>query len=338
MGETAAEPMEVDKTSKPKANIPWVEKYRPKTLDQVAGNPQTIERFKFFARNGNVPHMVLAGPPGCGKTTTIHAMAREMLGDLYKKAVIELNASDERGIDVVRQKIKDFAECHVTLPLGKHKIIVLDEVDSMTEGAQQALRRIMENYSKTTRFMLACNQSDKVIEPIQSRCAIVKYSRLSREELIKRVKNVAELEGVDYTDDGLEAIWQTSQGDLRMALNNLQCTASGYGRVSADVVYKVCDEPSPEEITDFFQRCQTAQFKMAVVYLEKLRKDGYAFTDILSVLNRTLLNVDIPEVLKYEYIKIIGLTHLNALKGNDGKLQLYALAAELCTATEGINA
>lgn len=110
--------------------------------------------------------MILAGPPGCGKTTTIHAMAREMLGDLYKKAVLELNASDDRGIDVVRQRIKNFAESHCTLPVGKHKIIVLDEVDSMTEGAQQALRRIMENYSSTTRFMLACNQSDKVIGKI----------------------------------------------------------------------------------------------------------------------------------------------------------------------------
>ncbi|CAD5223883.1 unnamed protein product [Bursaphelenchus okinawaensis] len=333
----ADEVMEVDVKQSSKENIPWVEKYRPRTLDDVCCYPTSLKRFKYFAQHGNVPHLILAGPPGIGKTTTIHAMARDMLGPLYSKAVLELNASDERGIDVVRQRIKNFAETHVTLPAGKHKIIVLDEADSMTEGAQQALRRIMENYSNTTRFMLACNQSDKVIEPIQSRCAIVKYGRLNKELMLKGIKRVADAEKVQYTEDGLEAIYQTSCGDLRSAVNNLQCTASGYGRVTADVVYKVCDEPMPDDIVNFFQRCQTAQFKLAVQYLEKLRRDGYAFTDIVSVLSRTLMRVDIPEVLKYEYYKIIGLSHMDALKGNDGKLQLYSLAAQLCTATENIN-
>ncbi|VDO52001.1 unnamed protein product [Onchocerca flexuosa] len=145
------------------ASTPWVEKYRPKILSEVVGNEYVIRRLAAFAKQGNTPNIIISGPPGCGKTTSIWALAREMLGDRLKSACLELNASDDRGIDVVRNKIKNFAQSKVTLSPGKHKIVILDEVDSMTEGAQQALRRTMEVYSKTTRFALACNQSGKVI-------------------------------------------------------------------------------------------------------------------------------------------------------------------------------
>jgi replication factor C subunit 2/4 len=165
-----------------------VEKYRPQKLQDVVGNDDAVQRLRAIGKDGNMPHMILTGSPGIGKTTCVMALAREMLGDSVKDGVLELNASDERGIDVVRGKIKMFAQHKVTLPPGRHKIVILDEADSMTSAAQQAMRRTMELYSSTTRFALACNNSSEIIEPIQSRCAILRFTKLSDKEILERLQ------------------------------------------------------------------------------------------------------------------------------------------------------
>lgn len=194
-------------------DVPWVEKYRPKSLAQVVGNTETIKRLSVIAKNGNMPNLIVAGSPGIGKTSSITCLARDMLGGAFKQAVLELNASDDRGIDVVRNKIKMFAQKKVTLPKGRHKIIILDEADSMTASAQQALRRTMELYSSSTRFALACNISSKIIEPIQSRCAILRFSKLNDMQVLKRVKEIMSREQITgYTKKGLEALIFTAQG------------------------------------------------------------------------------------------------------------------------------
>ena len=185
-----------------------------------------------------MPNLIFSGPPGCGKTSAIGVLARELLGDKYKEAVLEMNASDERGIDVVRNKIKMFAQKKVTLAPGRTKLVILDEADSMTTAAQQAMRRTMEIYSATTRFALACNTSEKVIEPIQSRCAIVRFGKLTDEQVLKRLMTVVEAEKVTYVPKGLEAIVFTADGDMRQALNNLQSTALGFGMVNEENVFR----------------------------------------------------------------------------------------------------
>ncbi len=207
--------------------LPPQEKYRPALLSDIVGNSETVERLKVIAAEGNMPNLIIAGPPGTGKTTSVTCLARAMLGPAYKEALLELNASDDRGIDVVRNKIKLFAQKKVTLPPGRHKIVILDEADAMTKAAQQALRRTMEIYSATTRFALACNNSTKIIEPIQSRAAILRYTKLSNDEVALRLLQVIKAEKISYDDSGIEALLFTCEGDMRNALNNLQVRGRG---------------------------------------------------------------------------------------------------------------
>lgn len=216
-----------------------------------------------------------------------------------------MNASNDRGIDVVRNKVKMFAQQQVTLPAGRHKIIILDEVDSMTDGAQQALRRTMEIYSNTTRFALACNYSEKIIEPIQSRCAMLRYSKLTDAQVLKRVLQVCEKENVDYTKDGLEAIVFTAQGDMRQALNNLQATCNGYGTVSSENVFKVCDEPHPMLIKAMLNDCIEGDIKKSAKVVYHLWDLGYCAEDIIKNIFRVCKNMEMDERIRLGFIKVL---------------------------------
>lgn len=211
-----------------------------------------------------------------------------------------------------------------------HKIIILDEADSMTSAAQQALRRTMEIYSNTTRFALACNVSTKIIEPIQSRAAILRYSRLSDEQILTRLRQVCEAEQVSYTNDGLEAIIFTAEGDMRNALNNLQATFSGFGHVNQTNVFKVCDQPHPTTVKTIIGCCVLGQTKPAVEKIQALWETGYSCSDIIGTLFKVTKAHDMPEALKLEFLREIGFCHMRISAGVNSLLQLVGLIARLC--------
>ncbi|CCJ30656.1 unnamed protein product [Pneumocystis jirovecii] len=305
-------------------DLPWVEKYRPTRLEDIVGNTETIERLKVISVNGNM------GMPGIGKTTSVMCLAHQMLGSAFGEAVLELNASDERGIDVVRNRIKGFSQKKVNLPPGKHKIIVLDEADSMTPGAQQALRRIMEIYSNTTRFAFICNQSNKIIEPIQSRCAILRYSRLTDQQILQRLLEICKIENIQYNDDGLSALIFSSEGDMRQAINNLQSTVMGFGFVKGENVFKVVDQPSPGAIKNIIHSCEKGDINTAIETLKDLLNLGYSVLDIITTFFKVVKMMDeLPEYTRLEYIKEIGTTHMIILEGVQTSLQLCGLLARL---------
>jgi len=255
-----------------------------------------------------MPHVIISGMPGIGKTTSILCLARQLLGDAYKEAVLELNASDERGIDVVRNRIKGFAQKKVTLPPGRQKLVILDEADSMTSGAQQALRRTMEIYSATTRFAFACNQSNKIIEPLQSRCAILRYARLTDAQVVRRIRQICEAENVQYSDDGIAALVFSAEGDMRQAINNLQSTHAGFGFVNGDNVFKVVDQPHPIKVQAMIKACYETRIDDALTVLKELWNLGYSCHDIISTMFKVTKTIpDLSEHSKLEFIKVYGL-------------------------------
>lgn len=315
--------------------LPWVEKYRPHKLDDIVGNEETVERLKLIVEDGNMPHMIISGLPGIGKTTSIHCLAYELLGpDLYHLATLELNASDDRGIDVVRNKIKQFAQTKILLPAGRHKIIILDEADSMTPGAQQALRRTMEIYSNTTRFAFACNQSLKIIEPLQSRCAILRYNKLSDEQVLERLLEITKLEDVKYNSEGLQALIFTAEGDMRQAINNLQSTVAGFGFVNDINVFKIVDQPHPLVIKKILACCcinNEGNIDEALELLDSLWDKGYSAIDIVTLTFRVAKTLPgISELKRLDMIKEIGFVHMRVLEGVSSYLQLCGLFAKLC--------
>ncbi len=218
----------------------WTEKYRPSKLSAVIGESENINRLESFVKDKNIPHLIFAGPPGTGKTSTAIALARELFGDSWRDNFLELNASNERGIDIIRENIKNFAKIKPSNDLG-FKIIFLDEADHLTPDAQAALRRTMEMYYNTTRFIFSCNYSSKIIPPIQSRCVVLRFSPINKNEMVSRLKAISKKENFEIDDESLDAIYEISEGDMRKAINILQAIKTT-GKISPATIYQIAGE------------------------------------------------------------------------------------------------
>lgn len=311
--------------------LPLIEKYRPKKLEEVVGNTYMIAQLKVIAEEGNMPNLIITGPPGTGKTTSVLCMAHQMLKECYNESLIELNASDDRGIEVVREKVKNFAQKQSTVPKNMNKIVVLDEADSMTEAAQQALRKIMTDYSSNTRFALACNDSSKIIEPIQSRCSIMRFNKLSDPDISKRLLQVIECEKYEYEKEGIEALIFTSDGDMRYALNNLQSTIAAYGKVTQDNVFKICDIPKPGELQEIIDFCNKGEILPAAIKARTLWESGYNLYDIIGSLSKLIQNSDkLSEKFKLEALKEVSLLKIRMAENLCTFTQLTGFLSRIC--------
>ncbi len=310
----------------------WTEKYRPVTLDDMVNQKEIVERLKSFVKARNVPHCIFAGPPGTGKTTAALCLAHDLYGEGYREHIMELNASDERGINVVRETVKTFAR---TRSMGEvsFKILILDEADNMTADAQQALRRTMERYTETARFILIANYSGKIIEPIQSRCAPFRFTFLPEEDIINRIKFICENENVDISEDGIDAILEVGEGDLRRTINILQAAASVGKVITADVVYSVVGRANPADIREMIRLAMNGEFIEARKKLrEMILKYGLAGSDILKQVHLEIFRLNIPDRWKIKLADTVGEIDFRLIQGSDEEVQLSALLARLAEA------
>ncbi|MCL2510003.1 MAG: replication factor C small subunit [Methanomassiliicoccaceae archaeon] len=307
----------------------WTEKYRPKTLDEVIGQKHITERLKAYVSSGNMPHLLLAGPAGTGKTTSAIALARGMFGDDWKGNFVELNASDERGIDVVRGKIKEVAR---TAPLGQaeFKILFMDEADALTTDAQAALRRTMEKYSKVCRFVLSCNYSSKIIDPIQSRCAVFRFSPLTKEDIEEFLKKIIAAENINIDDDALDGLVHVARGDMRRAVNSLQVAASLGKQITLDVVYQTTGLARPEEVKKMLETALTGNFVGARDMLDNVMiKYGLSGQDIIKQIHSSFFDLSITDSEKVRLMDKTGEIEFRIVEGSNERIQLEALLAYL---------
>lgn len=306
-------------------NAPWVEKYRPRTLDDVAAHGEIISTVKRLTEQNRLPHLLFYGPPGTGKTSTVLAVARQMYGTSIQSMTLELNASDDRGIDVVRQEIQDFASTR-TIFSNKFKLIILDECDAMTKDAQMALRRVMEKYTRNARFCLICNYVSKIIPAIQSRCTKFRFAPLAPEFVRPRLEHVIANEGVSMGPGGLEALIQLGGGDMRRSLNILQSCHMAFPSVDEDAVYTCTGNPQPQDIEQVVTWLFNEPFNTAFNrVLELQTTKGIAMADIVRELHPWVFKVELPQAARIELVEALAETEYRLAFGTNEKLQLGGL-------------
>ncbi len=310
---------------------PWVEKYRPRILNDVVGQTEIVNRLKVFVHDRTMPHLMLAGPAGTGKTTCALALIRDLFREKMRRNVtyLELNASDARGIDVIRTDVKDFAKTQP--PAGvPFKILVLDEADSMTAAAQQALRRTMEKFTQNCRFILICNYSNKIILPIQSRTSMFRFATLSQEEISQRISHIAKQENVKLRQDGLDALIYAVEGDLRRAINYLQAAASLGEEITETIVYRITGKINPQEIQDLLKAALAREFMVAHRKLTDFFQNyGLSGRNIVRQCHQEVFKLEIDEKVKLDILKILAEIEFRLSQGATEEIQLNAMIAQL---------
>jgi len=313
----------------------WTEKYRPNKFSEVVGQDDTIKRVESLTNSLNIPHLMFAGPAGTGKSTLALIIVKELFKRNWKENYLELNASDERGINVVREKVKNFAR---TKSLGNisFKVIFLDEADALTPEAQQALRRTMENYSSTCRFVLSCNYSSKIIDPIQSRCAIFRFKLLEKKDIEKRLTVIAEQENLTINPESIEIIYEGSEGDCRRAINLLQSTASVSPNITSNLVLTIISGARPKDIKVVLDYALSGDFeKSREKLLDLMLKESISGQDVIKAIQKEIWNLQIEPEIKVKLTEKTGEVEFRITEGSDPFIQLQALLASFVLAGLG---
>ncbi|MBW3016504.1 replication factor C small subunit [Candidatus Woesearchaeota archaeon] len=309
----------------------WTEKYRPKTFDDIKGQGEIVSKLKAFVKQRNLPHLLFAGPAGVGKSTIALVIARTLFGEVYRDNLLELNASDERGIDIVRNKVKDFAR---TKAIGNvpFKIIFLDECDALTKEAQQALRRTMENHTATCRFILAANYSSKIIDPIQSRCAIFRFKPLPKEQLLEYIQKIVQTEKLTVSEEAKEALVTISEGDCRRATNVLQSSATEK-QITPEIIFSLASVAKPTEIKEVLTTALKGDFiKSREKLLDVMLRYGLSGLDAIKQIQAEIWGLEIDGRKKVVLIDKCGETEFRLVEGADEFIQLESLLAQFVLA------
>ncbi|XP_050388610.2 replication factor C subunit 4 isoform X2 [Patella vulgata] len=329
-------------TTEKRKHTPWVEKYRPRCVEDVAFQDEVVLVLKKSLSGSDLPNLLFYGPPGTGKTSTILAAARELYGpELFKSRILELNASDERGIDVVRTKVKNFSQLTAAgsrsdgKPCPPFKIVILDEADSMTGAAQAALRRTMEKQSRTTRFCLICNYVSRIIEPITSRCAKFRFKPLAQDVLSDRLKLISKKENITLSDEVIQALIDTSEGDLRKAITYLQSASSLHQdetQITQSDIFEISGIVPTETIDDVLKTCQSDSYEKLDTVIKLMINEGYAATQVINQLHdRIVISEELTDTQKSVICEKIALSDKCLMDGADGYLQLMALFSVVMT-------
>ena len=326
-------------------NIPWIEKYRPSNLDGIVSQNRIISMLRRYITKHSLPHLLFYGPPGTGKTSTIMATAKELYGDYYRNMVMELNASDDRGIDVVRTRIQKFVMTDSMFFNGNgqrkriFKLVILDETDAMTGDAQAILRKVVEKYSYNARFCLICNTLKKIIAPLQSRCAMYRFAPLPRDEIVMRILGISEAEGIDTTEDGAKLIARKSNGDMRRVLNTLQSVAMTYERVDSESISRCLCYPKSVDMNILINGlCHQGMEENITQIVEYQRNHGISLHDILDELGIMIRNSIIGRsekdpldeftmIQKAQLLDQLRVIESNLATTTNDKMQLYGLVS-----------
>jgi len=310
----------------------WTEKYRPSTFSEVVGQDEILKRVEPLVNSLNIPHLLFAGPAGTGKSTLALIVVKTLYKENWRDNYLELNASDERGINIVREKVKTFAR---TKSLGdvSFKTIFLDEADALTPEAQQALRRIMENYSTTCRFILSCNYSSKIIDPIQSRCAIFRFKILEKKDIQKVMDKISKAENIVIEPSAAEIIYEGSEGDCRRCINILQSTASVSPSITKELVSTIISSAKPKDIKVVLDYALSGDFeKSREKLLDVMLKESISGQDVIKAFQKEIWNLPIEPELKVRLTEKTGETEFRIVEGSDPFIQLQALLASFVLA------
>lgn len=318
------------------SRVLWTVKYRPKKIDDLMIDDGIKIKLQKIISEKNMPNIIFTGTPGVGKTSTIHCISKLILGDKYSEGVLELNASDDRGIKSVQESITNFCKKSINDKFNHdddlHKIVILDEADNMTKKAQQLISNLMGDYNTSTRFAFTCNESSDIIEAIQSRCIIVRFKRLTSSQIVSKLIKICELENVEYSKKALNEISIISNGDMRQAINNLQIIHNAFGKVSTTNMFEICDRPHPTLMIDLFKKLINGNLDEALLMLEEIKDKGYSGSDILISMKNTLktdTESDIEEANKIKIIKMVNESMFIVSHGLDTWLQLVGCVSNI---------